>query len=225
MKKGERKMKKLFALFSLLIIALCNNISPIQSEDLPFTENACYTGKYHTETDYQAMYTTYIGETSATVDSCNTSPIAPKNPKYRKSDKGTIWFILEGKEDIAELLSDEESATSLNAKDGNTILAPFKVRIVSSANASNRGHTMIVESLGGQFKITFYDMSRWYCCINREPKTEYDHDFTHTKDAKGQVLSSGDIIGLATASTTVLIEEKIDGVYKKISTRDLYTYQ
>lgn len=217
-------MKKLFGLLSILLVAVINNISPIQSEDLPFTENSYYNGKYHTETDYQGLYTEYIGETSATADSCNTAPVAPRNPNYRKSGKDVIWFILEGTEDLSNLLSTEEAATSLMAKDGDTIVAPFKVTIVSSANTSNLGHSMVVESTNKEFRITFYDMSRWYCCINREPKNDYNHDFNHTKDAKGQVLSSGDILGLATTSTTVLIEKKIDGAYKTISTKEFYDY-
>jgi hypothetical protein len=221
-KEVKIKMKKILSLLTLFIIAVSNNLSPVQSEDIPFTEGSYYSGQYHTETDYKGMYSTYVGEKVSVDDACNTTPVAPKNPTYRKSEKGVLWFILEGNTELSTLLSKEEKETLINARDGNTIVAPFRVKIISSANASNHGHKMVVESIGGDFRITFDNMARWYCCIGRKPKSDYTHDFTMTEDAKGQVLSSGDIIGLATKETTVSIEKKSDGTYTEISTYDLY---
>lgn len=221
-------MKKLLALLTVLIVALVNNLEPVQVEDMSFTDDAYYKGRTHTDVDYQSLYGSYIGESVASSDGCVTTPKSAGSISDKPtSDSGKIWFIYENSEEISKLYSDKAKEISLKAQDGDTIVAPSSCYVFSSANKSRGGTEMTIsipDTNSPRYKITFYNMARWYCCKDRKPllKDKIDATFQHTKDARGQRLSQGDIVGYATSKTTVVIEELIDGSYEVISTKDFF---
>ena len=217
-------MKKLLVLLSVFFVAIGHNLEPVQVDDVSFTDDSYYTGRTHTAVDYQSMYDSYIDSSIAVSNGCNTAPIsAGKIDDRPSSNSGRIWFIFENKEDITKLYSADKGETSLNADNGNTIIAPATCIIKSSANKSRGGKEMTISV--GSYKVTFYNMARWYCCKDRTPslKKDINATFTHTKDAKGQRLSQGDILGYATTETTVVVEEMgDDGTYHIVSTQDFF---
>lgn len=218
-------MKRIFALISLFIVSLINNIEPVQVDDVSFTNNSYYVGDVHTETDYQKLYKEYIGESSTNTNGCCTTPISAGTLRGRPcSDTGRYWFIFENTSAIKDLYSEEKGEVSMKANGCQTIIAPAKAKISSSSNKSRQGTRMTIEFIGGMYRITFDKMSRWYCCKDRKPSLLENPiaTFEHTKDAKGQVIGQGDILGYTTSDTTVQIEELIDGEYVNISTKEFF---
>ena len=217
-------MKKLLSLLKVFFIAIGNNLDPVQVDDMSFTDDSYYSGRTHTAVDYQSMYSTYIDSSATVSNGCNTTPVSAGDINNRpSSNSGRIWFIYENTDDVTSLYSSKKKETSLGAKDGDTIVAPATCVIASSANKSRSGTEMTISV--GSYRITFYNMARWYCCRNRKPSLKKDitATFTHTKDAKGQRLSQGDILGYATTNTTVLVEEiGEDGNYSVVSTKDFF---
>lgn len=217
-------MRKLLALLTLLFTAICNNLEPVQVDDISFTDDSYYRGRTHTEVDYQGLYNDYIDESGQLADGCNISPRSAGSVAYKEtSNAGRIWFVYENNDSLDKLVCTDKGETPLYAVDGQTIVAPSTCRIASSSNKSRGGTEMTITV--GDYKITFYNMARWYCCESRSPSLEEDihATFSHTKDAKGVTMSQGDILGYTTKDTTVLVQRlSSSGTYQTVSTEDFY---
>lgn len=228
-------MKKILALLTIFFTAIANNLEPVQVDDMLFASDGYYAGRTHTEVDYQGLYNDYIDESGQLSDGCNISPKSAGNTGNRtNSNTGRIWFIYENPTvnkktvDGLEAARDrntfnDRKAVSLEAHDGETIIAPATCKITSSANKSRGGTEMTITV--GDFEVTFTKMARWYCCAKRSPSLEENINatFSHTKDAKGTVMHKGDILGYATSKTKVTIRKLgSNGTYEKSSLEDFY---
>lgn len=204
-------MKKVLAVLTVFFIALANNLSPVQVEHTVFQSDCYYEGRTHTSVDYQSMYSKYIDSSVQMSDGCRTTPIASKATDDRPtSNSGKYWFIESKTKDVSKYTSglDSKDPMQIGAKDGDVIIAPAGCTITSSARKSRNGTQMEVTC--GNYKITFSNLARWYCCIDRKPK-DIDATFQHTKDAKGTRLSKGDVLAIATKNTEVSITDLSSG--------------
>lgn len=199
-------MKKILTLLVLLITSVFNNLSFVEVDDMPFTTDY-YNGSIHDSTDYRYIYNRFIQNSDYMNDHCDITPVTPDDLNTRAiSNNSRYWFILEQTQAPYEYIKENTKTKMFKQTAGLTIIAPDECTVMSSASTSQRGTRMTL--MCGAYTIELTDMSRWYCCANREPsvKDEPTHIFTHTADAKGTVLKKGQIIGYTSGATKVTIK-------------------
>lgn len=202
-------MKKLFARLMLWFIALTNNLSFCYSGDYPFqTNDSYYNGQNHNDIDYQELYNSFV-EDENTVDGCKLTRRVPEGGLSRtyKGLQGPYWVVYNDS-DGEKMCADTGKADSLKleCKDKDLLIAPSNCTIKTDASKSQHGTYMQITIGTGDVVITFDQMERWYCCLERKDSSRNDDGtFTHTKNAYGKQLQAGDILGYATENTTITI--------------------
>ena len=220
-------MKKLITYLMLWLTALSADVSFMPAGEIPFTStDNYYNGHNHSETDYQAKYSSYIDGDSANNSGCVLSILQTQDDAINVpvSSMGWKWILYSSVENQSlPDLPKKAKAVKLKATDGQTLIAPGTCTVVTDASQSKYGTYMQLEVGEGEYTITLENMDCWFCCYNRDVSEKGDKGFTHSSNAKGVKLHQGDIIGRATTNTTILIQKGTSASGKKISLKEFYT--
>lgn len=220
-------MKKLFIYFTLWLTAVSSDVTFEPAGDVPFTStDSYYNGHNHEETDYQEKYASYIDADDADNTACRTRIRITEDKAINvpTSVQGWKWMLYSdtSNQELPEL-STKAGETLLGAEDGQLILAPGTCTIITDAAESVYGTYMQLEVGDGAYTLTFDNLERWYCCLDRPDSDKNEEGFTHASNARGVKLHQGDIIGKATEQTTIMIQKGTAANAKKISLKEFYT--
>ncbi len=220
-------MKKLFTYLMLWLTAVSSDVTFTPAGEVPFTStDSYYNGHNHEEVDYRENYASYIDSAEYADSSCKIGVRYTEDEAISvpESVQGFKWMLYSANpnQEFPELPTDA-SESLLGAADGQIIIAPGFCKIITDASASENGTKMTIEVGDGAYTITFKNMERWYCCLDRPDTEKGDVGFTHTSNARGVELHKGDILGKATTNTSVIIQKGTSAAGKTISLKEFYT--
>lgn len=204
-------MKKLLAICVSLFFCMFAGLSYTQADNKAYNEDSYYKIDVEEPPDYRTLYDkTYVAQSNTS--SCKTTNFSNSGKliRYGTVDTGIpgYWFINNRSIGI-------DDAQLLNKKivldtEGQYIICPFDAELISES-ATNDGHSMVIKvnANGEEYRLTFSNMDRWYCCMGRtNPEKDYDGNttWTHTcEELKGHTFKGGNVLGLTTKDTTVEI--------------------
>lgn len=200
-------MKRLLSLILTFFFALNNNVAFQASDAKPFAPESYYRVEGNEEPDYRYMYENYTNlQTSGKCISTSTN--LSNNATLVVLDDAInlkYWFV-SGKTDIDENFLDnigEEYTFEKNAY----IVAP-QACIVQTKTSDGGGHSMLLATSDGKYKIYVQGMERWFCDRRRSTPDgidPMDYTWVHTANVEGYTIPKGYMIGVADEGTTVTI--------------------
>lgn len=220
-------MKKLFTYLMLWLTALFAGTDFIPAGSVPYSGDY-YNGSDHSETDYQQLYSSYVDGQNDKTKTCRTglrytedsSVYVPKGPS------GYMWFIYSQEENQSfptdSTLMDTKDEVLLGCTEGQIIVAPAYCTVITDAGVSDQGTYMQVVVGEDKYTITFTNLERWFCCLERAADEKGEKGFTHQSNAKGVTLDQGCILGVATDNTTVRIQKGTGSYGEVISLNEFY---
>jgi len=221
-------MKNLLMKAIIFLTAIFNNIPfTISDKQIPYAHNNYFYIDEYEAPDYRVLYDRdFIVESNTT--SCKTSNYNGGGVYCNYDDvkgfngvKG-YWFI----PGVHEVISEKPTTSDIDSKliqysdtkgFGSYIICPFDAKLLSSSktnNGTNMELLITVTSTDSNEPMDFYisinNMNRWYCCMDRLnylKDAEGNITWQHTSpEQQGHIFKSGNVLGKATANTTISIK-------------------
>lgn len=204
-------MKRLLAMLLALFTSIFTGVNYQVSGEKPYANDIYYKIDEADAPDYRTLYDrSFVAESNTT--GCKTTNYS-EGQQYviyngvATSYKG-YWFIAN---DTA-VVDDNLKYKTLNiGSEGSYIICPYDATLCSTS-ITNDGHSMSIriELNGKAYDLLFENMDRWYCCMSRtnpliDPNGNEVWQHTSTEQ-QGHTFSAGNVLGRATANTTVNIK-------------------
>lgn len=204
-------MKRLLAMLLALFTSIFSGVNYQVSGEKPYANDIYYKVDEADAPDYRTLYDrSFVAESNTT--GCKTANYS-EGQQYvlyngiNTSYKG-YWFL---SNDTVTVDDELKYKTLSIGTEGAYIICPYDATLRSSST-TNDGHTMQIriELNGKAYDLTFENMDRWYCCMSRTNPLKDNNGnevWQHTSsEQQGHTFSAGNVLGRATAETTVRIK-------------------